>query len=243
MADISLADELRNLKDDIDASKPNIDDFPLDKQQTIFKPLPQYPKKETRGRKPIKLDLIDKIHKLQHALGRPQDDTAKLKFLSVAKLNEKLAQLTTKGTNVYFNVVPEEPEGLIDQTEQPVVECDDDDNESDDSESGGNILPRARLVTDRLAVQQLFTFNMVIARGLELTTSNFKEQLGGVDCNGLCKDLLEPENKELLEEILRQIYKENSKHIKEYLTPFNQYALFMIGATANRMTINAKKND
>jgi len=190
--------------------------------------LPHQPKppkpKEVRGRKPIKNDLMDKITKLEAALGWDVSETAELKKLTVAKLEEKLANLTTHGLANQYDIIDEKDDSSEGEEEQPM-------------QQRAVLSSNPVKATSKMGATALFQFNLIVARFAELTTKNFEDKLGG-NLDGLCADLTSPDVRPELEKILAEIYEENMESIEVYLTATNKYLLFMTGLTANRFAVN-----
>jgi len=92
--------------------------------------------------------------------------------------------------------------------------------------------------TSKMGAKALFQFNMLVVRCAELTSVNFRKDLG-TDLRGLTDDCLE--NRQQLEEILAEIYSENSETLSKYLSPINHYMIFMMTLGANRAFANAKR--
>ena len=92
--------------------------------------------------------------------------------------------------------------------------------------------------SSKMGAKALFQFNMIAVHCAELVSVNFRKDLG-TDLRGLTADCLE--NRQQLEEILAEIYSENSETLSKYLSPINQYMLFMMTLGANRAYANAKR--
>jgi formate dehydrogenase maturation protein FdhE len=189
-------------------------------------------KKETRGRKPIKNDLMDKICKIQMALYHESEPTAELKKLSVAKLEEKLAQLTTNGLAKHYDLQDNED----DSSEDTLA------GEPIDANTLPNVTKTGKGRIDRhMAATSLFQLNLVVAKFVELTSVNHQDITNGLTLEHWTRDLQEPDCRKQLEEVLAEIYDENSSQIEQYLTPINKYMFIMFASAANRLQINSNR--
>jgi hypothetical protein len=90
-----------------------------------------------------------------------------------------------------------------------------------------------------MGAKALFQFNLIVVKVLELGSINFREKMG-TSLEGMTQDVLD--NRDQLEEILGEIYRENAEVLTEYLTPLNKYFLLMTGIAGNRLMVNKSKN-
>ena len=100
--------------------------------------------------------------------------------------------------------------------------------------------PIAQAVDAKMAASALFHFNYILVKVAELASVNLqmKEKVGS-DLEGLSEDIMK--DRKDLERILERIANDHGPQIAKYLTPINEYALFMLGATSNRLLANKKK--
>jgi len=183
-------------------------------------------------------DVIDRILELQAQMPLPKGQTKKLtktKLLAKKRdeLNRMLAEHTERALS-YRNAgappeesKPEEPqfEAVVNDQGEPVEV---------------KQLPRAPV--GDMGAKALFQFNFIACRVAELASVNLKmKDKFGTDLEGWSEDLIK--DRKQLEEILAKIYQQHGPQIQKYLTPINEYALFMIGTASTRLMANKKNVD
>lgn len=84
----------------------------------------------------------------------------------------------------------------------------------------------------------LYAMNMTLIKVIELASPRFKEQLG-TDLVGLGDDVAA--NRQELELVLGEIYKEHGDFISPYLSPINQYFMIMTTICAGRAYVNKER--
>jgi hypothetical protein len=95
-------------------------------------------------------------------------------------------------------------------------------------------------VDNKTAAQALFHFNFIVVKVAELASINLKmKDKVGSDLEGLSDDIMK--DRKDLERILERIANDHGPQIAKYLTPINEYGLFMLGAASNRLIANKKK--
>lgn len=90
----------------------------------------------------------------------------------------------------------------------------------------------------KMGAKALFQFNMIVCKVAELGSVNFREQLG-TDLLGLGDDVME--NREQLEEILAEVYREHAEMLSAYISPLNQYFMMMTAIGAGRAAKNTDR--
>jgi len=174
-------------------------------------------------KKKTKPQLVSDIMKLQEQLNldnpRPRSHFERM---NKPELEETLAYMASQGVNKLKGEDINEEEGS-----HPV------------DEEGNEVKEATKVKTSKKSIEQgakaLFQLHILVTKVAELTSVNFKEQIG-TDLKGLSQDSLD--NREQLEEILGQIYEEYSDEISAYISPLNQYALLMISMGTHRAIMN-----
>lgn len=187
-------------------------------------------KKETKGQ------IISKIIKLQQELNldnpRPESHFQRM---NKPELSEHLSWLANKAVNKIQGTSNE-------MRNQTAVSKEAEKHEEGEDEAPEDEGAKPFIISKNAGAQQLFNMNMLIVRCAELASVNLgmKDKLGS-NLEGLSKDCLD--NQEDLKKILAQIYEENSSAIAHYLSPINQYFMFMSTIAVNRLAINKFKDD
>ena len=203
--------------------------------------VPFVKKKEEKPKAETKAQIITKILALQQELKvdnpRPESHFQRM---NKPELSEHLMWLTNKAVNKIQGTTHE----LKNQTEVS-KQAQQDEDDAADSESGdddGSERAKPFVISKNAGAQQLFNMNMLIVRCAELASVNLdmKSKMGA-NLEGLSKDCLE--NQDELKKILAQIYEENSSAIAYYLSPINQYFMFMSTIAVNRLAINKFRED
>lgn len=202
---------------------------------TFVKKKEEKPKPETKGQ------IITKILALQQELKvdnpRPESHFQRM---NKPELSEHLMWLTNKAVNKIQGTTHE----LKNQTEVSKKAQKEEEEAAESSDEGEDDCERAKpfVISKNAGAQQLFNMNMLIVRCAELASVNLdmKSKLGS-NLEGLSKDCLE--NQDELKKILAQIYEENSSAIAYYLSPINQYFMFMSTIAVNRLAINKFRED
>lgn len=170
------------------------------------------------AKKKTKTVIVNDIMKLQEELRldnpRPRSHYERM---NKKELEENLAFLTNKGV----------------QKLQEIKHVVDDVQDADEA-PGVKKVDMSKKEAERGA-KALFQLNMIVVKVAELTSVNFKENIG-TDLKGLSEDCLD--NRDQLEEILAQIYEEYKDEISSYISPFNQYALLMLSLSTQRAIAN-----
>lgn len=94
-------------------------------------------------------------------------------------------------------------------------------------------------VSEKAVTHALYQTQRIFFKVAELTSINFRDQIGGTDLEGLSEDL-EKQEKEL-KEALADIYKEHGPEIAKYLTSFTRLSLVYLGTISQRYAINHQK--
>lgn len=180
------------------------------------------------AKKETKPQIIAKILKLQEELkldgARPESHFNRM---NKPQLEEHLAWLVNKSVNLIKGTTEE----LKKQTEV-TKQAEADLHDAESAVEHATEVKRS----SKMGAKALFQFNMIAVHCAELISVNFRKDLG-TDLKGLTADCLE--NRQQLEEILAEIYSENSETLAKYLSPVNQYMLFMMTLGANRAYANA----
>lgn len=215
-----IEDDLSDLENDLEELfNPEPEPENRKKSEPKEKPYPEHPiqKEPDAGLKKTvssgkKPELIDEIMKIQDLVdGYEPHLKSYYQKMKVAELREILGNLANSATEQYTQ--GKRQEKLDDRVEYEHVSRFD----------GG---------------RALFEFNQILCLSLEKVSIGFTEKVG-TNLEGLTDDM--KEHREMLEDVLREIYLEHADVVQEYLTPINRYAMTMIAITSNRLNENKKK--
>lgn len=163
-------------------------------------------------RKPKKATLIDGIVKIKTALGE-KVVMRNLQRMKLIQLEKMLGELIEHGCDVSmaneFNA------------EVPTMQPKDMQSSEHNIEYG---------------TKCLFQINLMVAMIAEQASIKYKDDLGG-HLEGYTKKIVD--NKDELMPILREIYLENEGVIKNYVSPWTSYLMFMIGTASMSIQKNA----
>jgi hypothetical protein len=182
------------------------------------------------AKKETKPQIISKILRLQEEL-RIENPRPESHFnrMNKPQLEEHLAWLVNKSVNLIKGTTEE----LKKQTEVSKQAEADLQGVVDAAEHSAEVKK-----SSKMGAKALFQFNMIAVHCAELISVNFRKDLG-TDLKGLTADCLE--NRQQLEDILAEIYSENSDTLSKYLSPINQYVLLMMTLGANRAYANSRR--
>lgn len=177
-----------------------------------------------------KVEVIDSILKLQTQIGPPEGSKplrkSNLERMKRGELNKLLGSMTNSAAVVLAN--PQEP-----TPQRPTVTAVKDATGKVISTTVSAV-PLA--LTKERAASSLFQLNLLVTKVLELTSTNFKDQLGGTDLMGLTDDVLKARKE--LEEVLAEIYTQHGPKIEQYLSPVSQYSMIMLSLGTQRALAN-----
>lgn len=94
-------------------------------------------------------------------------------------------------------------------------------------------------ISEKAVTNALYQTQRIFFKVAELTSINFKDQIGGTDLEGLSDDLEKQERE--LKEALADIYKEHGPEIAKYLTAFTRLSLIYLGTISQRYAVNYQK--
>lgn len=219
MASIQALKEGKAIK----VTKPKVE------EEEPSKPLPKaIPVAEPKGLR-TNDELRKSILELQDAipLAKGQTRLTKTKVMNMNKqdLERTLGDLTNQAME--YN----KSKGI--PVEEPLFEV---VKQSDGSE----VTQQIPKVDNKTAAQALFHFNFILVKVAELASINLKmKDKVGSDLEGLSDDIMK--DRKDLERILERIASDHGPQIAKYLTPINEYGLYMLGSASNRLIANKKK--
>lgn len=180
-----------------------------------------------------KVEVIEHILRLQTQMGVPAGGKkllkSKLERMKRDDLNRLLGSMSESAIKVLQSGEPIAPPPK--PTVQAVV------NESGQTVAT-TVAPVPMIMSKEQAGSSLYQVNLLLIKVLELSSVNFKEQLGG-HVEGLTDDVLKCRKE--LEDILGEIYVAHGPKIDPYISPIAKYSLFMITLTSQRVMANKAK--
>lgn len=176
-------------------------------------------------------DVVDSILKLQTQIGPPEGSKplrkSNLERMKRGELNKLLGSMTNSAAAVLASG------GQEPTPQRPTVKAVTD---ATGKVVSTTVTPVPLALTKERAASSLFQLNLLVTKVLELTSTNFKDQLGGTDLSGLTDDVLKARKE--LEEVLAEIYSQHGPKIEQYLSPVSQYSMIMLSLGTQRALAN-----
>jgi hypothetical protein len=180
-----------------------------------------------------KKELVEDCVKLQEQLHLPNPRTkSAFNGMNKPELQEILQWMAKKASDKLDGTCEDEQ-----NAEQEDLHLQNDETEQErEAEQREKI--RVAKNNVQWGAKTLFTANYVLTKCVELSSNKMRDKTG-IDLAGLGQDVLD--NREELEKVLAEIYRQNEELIAPYVSPVNQWAMVMLGISVKRADINAKK--
>ena len=176
------------------------------------------------GKKPKKQELIAKIMMFEENFEYVLKDSdyerlppSNYQKMKLAELQERLAKLTNIGGNHLLGT----------------------ETKSDDKIVNGVNVDQVKRAFNVNVEKHLFNIHLLLVQFIEMSTLRLENTRLKTNLYGLSDDVLE--NREALQEALRDIYMENEEWLKFWLTATNRYVFLMLTMSGKRMMENRDK--